>query len=234
MQHRSSASAYTRAVFAGVLSFVTPLASPTRAAPEVEPPSAPEAPTAAPPESAPGARPVLAPAATGATATSLWDELGTSLGYGRRDGATYSSEGLATRIRWQPLEHFGLDLTGDFLLTEGAGAKSLDVPVGFHLYVPFDLGWGLSARALAGLCVDFSLARTGSVGATASDDVRFGFRLGGGLEYALTGPLWLYADAKWERYYGHSRGVSAWSSSLGGEIRPTDMLSVAAGIGVDF
>lgn len=178
--------------------------------------------------------PALAAPSPSPDGPSFWDDLGASLGYGRWDSSVYTSEGLATRIRWEPLEHFGLDLTSDFLSTEGAGAKAFDIPIGFHLYVPFELGWGVRVRALAGLCVDVSLARQAVPGTTASDDVRLGFRLGGGAEVRLGGRFWAFLDTKWERYLGHASKGSVWSAGLDGELDVSDRLAVSIGLGVNL
>jgi len=154
-------------------------------------------------------------------------EWGAGLHYSRWDG-DYTSQGIGSRFRWEPLSWLGFELTGELLAHEGA----FDIPAGFQVYTPLDLGGGVRVRALAGLCTTVSLSRSASVEASAGDDIRMGFRLGGGAEWAIGDVVWLFADAKWERYLGHSRKVSAWSSALDGELGVTDRLALAIGLGV--
>ena len=158
-----------------------------------------------------------------------WPEWGAGLHY-THWGGQYSTQGVGGRVRWEPFEYLGVDLTADFLGNEHA----FDVPVGFHLYVPLTVLDGWRVRPLAGLCTVISLRRTQTIETSASDDIRFGFRLGAGTEVAVSDKFWLFADAKWERYLGHSRQVSTWSSALDGELSPTDQLAIAIGIGMEL
>lgn len=170
------------------------------------------------------AEPAAPAAASSFFEDSTW---GAGLHYAHWEGA-YASQGVGGRLRWEPFEYFGVDLTSEFLGNDGG----FDIPVGFQLFVPVALGGGVRVRALAGLCTMMSLSKSASVEASAGDDIRFGFRFGGGAEMALGDRLWLFADAEWERYLGHSRKVSAWSSALDGDLGVTDRLALAIGLGI--
>lgn len=155
----------------------------------------------------------------------LW---GLGVGYAYWDGS-YASQGVATRARWEPLEYFGVELTMDLLASPG---KRFDIPFGFFLYAPIAITHEFRVRPLAGLCGMISAGGKGTPDGARSDDVQLGFRLGGGLEYALGDDWSLYADATWQRYYGHAHAGEGWTSSLTGDIVPTDRVAVAIGLGL--
>ncbi len=154
----------------------------------------------------------------------LW---GLGVGYAYWDGS-YASQGVATRARWEPLEFFGVELTMDLLASPG---ERIDIPFGFFLYAPLAITHDFRVRPLAGLCGMISAGGKGTPDGARQDDVQLGFRLGAGLEYAVSDTWSLYGDATWQRYYGHAKEGSGWTADLTGDIVPTDRVAVAIGLG---
>jgi len=160
-------------------------------------------------------------------------DFGAALHYSRWDGS-YTSQGIGTRLRWEPLDWFGIELTSELLATEGK-ASSFEIPAGFQAYFPYTLGYGVRVRALVGTCAMVTLSRqSDDAEYDSGDDIRLGFQLGGGAEVELGKGVWLFTDAKWERYIGHDGKVSAWSSAIDSDLSTTDRLAVNVGLGIEL
>lgn len=167
------------------------------------------------------------PLAPASRAAGQFPELGLQTHYALWEGP-YTSHGVGGRFRWEPLTWLGVDGTFEALVSE----TSVDIPIGFQLYAPWELVSGFRARALAGLCSMLSLARGQTPHSSDADDIRFGFKVGAGLEYALGDGWTIFSDIALQRYFGHSREVSVWSDALDGEIVTIDRFTFALGLGV--
>jgi len=169
----------------------------------------------------------LGPLAPAARAAGSFPELALQTHYALWEGP-YTSHGIGGRFRWEPLTWLGIDGTFEALVSE----TSVDLPIGFQLYAPWEFAPGWRARALAGMCFMLSLARGQTPHSSDSDDIRFGFRVGTGLEVALGGRWSVFSDVALHRYFGHSRQVSVWSDGLDGEIVTLDRVTFALGLGI--
>ncbi len=158
-------------------------------------------------------------------------ELGVQVHYAQWEGE-YSSHGAGGRFRWEPLSWLGVEGTFEALITEHEAGRTIDMPIGSQVYLPWEFLPGARARALAGLCAMISLSRGATAHASDSDDIQLGFKAGAGLEVALGGGWTAFSDLAWQRYLGHSRQVSVWSDALDGELRPVDRLTFAIGFGM--
>jgi hypothetical protein len=163
-------------------------------------------------------------------AASPWPEIGLQLHYAQWEGP-YTSHGTGGRIRWEPLAWLGVEGTFEALITESAAGRTIELPLGSQVYLPWEFLPGARARALVGVCAMLSLSRGATPHASDADDIQLGFKAGAGLEVALGGGFSAFTDVAWQRYLGHSRHVSVWSDALDGELSPIDRLTFALGLG---
>ncbi|TNF26761.1 MAG: hypothetical protein EP329_20640 [Deltaproteobacteria bacterium] len=156
-------------------------------------------------------------------------DFGISAYYSRWAGS-YDAGGVGFRIRWEPLDLFGVEVFSELLDVTVSHGTRINLPSGFNLYVPLELVSGFRVRALAGLCsmITFDTAEGGS----DSQDVQFGVHVGVGAEVALSSQLSLFLDATYQGYWGHARALDAWTAAVEDELSRMD--NVQVGLGLQF
>lgn len=123
----------------------------------------------------------------------------------------YEAGGIGFRARWEPFDRLGVEVFTDHLMVEDAEATRHDHPIGFNLYVPFQLSERWRVRPLFGFCTTFSFAHPDQAGVERIDDVHFGVHLGGGVEFALSRFVSVFFDAQGIGYVGHGRYSGGWA-----------------------
>jgi hypothetical protein len=118
---------------------------------------------------------------------------------------SYDAAGVGGRLRWEILPHrLGMDLFGEALIVNWPGAFRHDHPVGFNVYVPFDLGSRVRLRPLFGMCAVFSFVDPPGLAGPSTADVLFGIHAGVGIEVIVVGSLTWFLDAQAFWYLGHN------------------------------
>lgn len=156
--------------------------------------------------------------------------------FASRWSGDYESGGIGGKLRWEPFSMLGIELHAQ-VLNSGNGDRSsrrsgerFDVPLGFSLYVPIDLFWGLRARGIAGLCAMVSFGEDITIQETSSDDIMLGAHVGAGLEFSLGSRLSVFADAVYQTYVGHNRDLGGWSTAIGQELEQVDSFQATFGL----
>ena len=149
--------------------------------------------------------------------------------YARWAGA-YDADGVGFRIRWEPDFPLGIDLFAELLDVDVPAGSRVNVPVGFNLYVPWELAAGLRVRALGGLCAQASFTSGGGESAPEAEDIQFGVHLGAGAELALGPQLSLFLDATYQGYWGHGHQVGTWTAAIDDELSRRDNLELGLGL----
>ncbi len=152
--------------------------------------------------------------------------------YGTSWSGEYSALGLGGRARFEFSESAGLEVFAEMLDADWPGADRRDYPVGFYLYVPFDLTSSLRLRPMAGMCAMFSFVGGGTDGAPEAQDILFGLDAGAGLEWAPWSAVSLFVEARGIVYWGHGRDVQSWTSDIGERLEETGHFQVSAGLQV--
>lgn len=142
----------------------------------------------------------------------------------------YAAAGAGGRARWEPFERLGVDVFAQALLVESAGGTRHDHPVGFSLYVPFELSSVVRLRPLFGFCAVFSMIEPEERGAPRADDILFGVHGGAGLEIALGSWLSLFVDVQGIGWIGHTRQAQGWTGAVDGDVRTYGVVEAAAGL----
>lgn len=142
----------------------------------------------------------------------------------------YASIGLGGRLRFEPLDGFGLEVFAEAFLVDWPDTIRHDYPIGFNLYVPWALTDWLRVRPFAGMCAVFSLIEPAEAHAPRADDVLFGAHGGVGLEAALASQFSLFFDAKAQWYLGHDRTVNGWVQRIDDTISDTWLAQLALGV----
>jgi hypothetical protein len=148
----------------------------------------------------------------------------------------YDAAGLGGRARWEFWQHkAGVELFAEGLMVSWPGGGSRhDIPIGFNLYAPIQLGSHVRMRAMGGFCAVFSFIEPAEQGAPPSNDVLFGVHGGLGLEVAVAGPLVWFVDAQAVWYLGHDRTAEDWSGSVSGSLSQAVVFQPSTGLELAF
>lgn len=142
----------------------------------------------------------------------------------------YASIGVGGRVRYEPLDWFGIDLFGEAYVVDWPGAFRHDYPIGFNLYTPFEITEGFRLRPLFGFCAVFSFIEPAEEGGPRADDVLFGIHAGGGAELELSSHWSLFFDAQAFVYFGHDRTTQGWTGAVGEEIDVSTIAQMSLGV----
>lgn len=151
-------------------------------------------------------------------------------GYATGWEGAYLGGGLGGRARWEPFEWLGVETFAEHLMVESPGGLRHDHPVGFNLYVPFDLGGRVRLRPLFGFCAVLSFMEPENEGAPGAEDVLFGMHGGAGIEWAPWADWSVFLDVQAVGYLGHDRTAQEWTGDVGEELTTSGVVQVGAGI----
>ncbi len=185
---------------------------------------------------APAVRAQAAPPAAPAASKAALDRPFALGIFASRWSGDYESGGIGAKIRWEPFSMLGVELHGQVLRNDTGNRRGrvegerFDVPLGFSLYVPIDLFWGIRARGIAGLCAMLSLGEDITIQETSSDDIMLGAHVGAGLEFGIGSRLSIFADAIYQTYVGHDRDLNGWSTAIGQELEQVDSFQATLGV----
>lgn len=143
----------------------------------------------------------------------------------------YLGAGFGLRARWEPTDFLGLDLFSEHLVVQDDLGFRHDHPIGFNLYIPFEIFDDFRFRPLFGMCAVFSFTETDNAGVDRIDDILFGLHGGVGIEYSLGRFFSLYLETQVTGYLGHERYGSAggWSVHVGDSLASSLVVSNALG-----
>lgn len=142
----------------------------------------------------------------------------------------YDAVGLGGRARLEYGELVGLDLYAEAYAVDVPLTTRRDVVIGFNLFTPFTLGYGLRIRPLFGFCAGFSFTEPVHAGADRADDIAFGVHAGGGLEWGLSRFVSVFADGQQLLWWGNPRAEAGWGGGLDGTLEANSVFQASAGL----
>ncbi len=152
-------------------------------------------------------------------------------GYGVGWAGGYTAGGVGGRARWEMVPRtFGVEVLAESLIVDWPGGLRHDHPIGFNLYLPFDLTRDVRFRVLAGACTVFSFVEPQHAGAPRADDILFGVHGGAGLEVSLHDRLSWFLDLQAIGYLAHDRTGQGWTGSVGSSERALAIFQPTTGL----
>lgn len=151
-------------------------------------------------------------------------------GYATGWAGSYAGVGLGGRLRFRPYDKLGIEVFGESLIVESPGGLRHDHPVGFNLYVPFQISERVRLRPLFGFCAVISFIEPDEQNAPRADDVLFGLHLGGGIEYLLGRNISAFLDVQAIGYLGHARYAQGWTGSVDNDLTTLGVVQASLGL----
>ncbi len=136
-------------------------------------------------------------------------------GYGVGWAGAYPAAGVGGRIRYEWPHTFGVEGFADHLAVQwpGGGLRH-DHPIGFNIYMPFQVTRSMRLRPLLGMCAVFSFIEPEHAGGPRADDILFGVHGGLGMEVAIDQRLSFFLEAQAIGYLAHDRTSQNWTGSV--------------------
>lgn len=195
-------------------------------------------PTTTVPEAAPAATTAPAndrPATNGMESSDPFDRHLALRGYGLGWAGAYPAAGIGGGIRYEVPHTFGVEGFAEHLAVQwpGGGFRH-DHPIGFNVYVPFQISRSVRLRPLLGACAVFSFIEPEHAGGPRADDILFGVHGGLGMEVALHRQLSFFMEAQGIAYLAHDRTSANWTGSVSQGVSTTGVFQPNMGLTLHF
>ena len=156
-------------------------------------------------------------------------------GYGVAWAGAYPAAGVGGRIRYEWPHKFGMEGFADHLAVQwpGGGIRH-DHPIGFNIYMPFQISRSVRLRPLFGACAVFSFIEPEHSGGPRADDIMFGVHGGLGMEVALEQNWSFFMEGQGIAYLAHDRTSHGWTGSVSQSMTSAYVFQPNMGLAVHF
>ncbi len=156
-------------------------------------------------------------------------------GYGVAWAGAYPAAGVGGRLRYEWPHTFGVEGFADHLAVQWpSGGIRHDHPIGFNIYMPFQISRSVRLRPLLGMCAVFSFIEPEHSGGPRADDILFGLHGGLGMEVALERNWSFFMEAQAIGYLAHDRSSQNWTGSVSPGVSTVGVFQPNMGLQVHF
>jgi len=155
-------------------------------------------------------------------------------GYGLGWAGAYPAAGVGGALRYEWPHKFGVEGFAEHLAVQWPGGFRHDHPIGFNLYMPFQISKSVRLRPLLGACAVFSFIEPEHNGGPRADDILFGVHAGIGMEVAIHRQLSFFMDAQGIAYLAHDRTSANWTGSVSQGVSTAGVFQPNMGLTLHF